>query len=104
MPDDWQAYVVFAPQGCNLKVLVDVVSTNWHVEKVFETAKLEVGLDNYEVRSAVGWTRHITLSMWALALLTVARTAKLDRPTTPNKYPGPKNLANFRRSRGLAED
>jgi SRSO17 transposase len=30
-----------------------------------------VGLDHDEVRSWTGWYRHITLVMWALALLTV---------------------------------
>jgi len=32
-----------------------------------------VGLDHYEVRSWVGWHRHVTLSMFALAYLAVVR-------------------------------
>jgi SRSO17 transposase len=36
-------------------------------------AKGEVGLDEYEVRTWVGWYRHVTLAMFALAYLTVVR-------------------------------
>jgi SRSO17 transposase len=36
----------------------------------------KVGLDHYEVRSWAGWYRHITLAMWALALLTVLRAGR----------------------------
>jgi SRSO17 transposase len=36
-------------------------------------AKSECGLDHYEVRHWQGWYRHITLSMLALAVLTVLR-------------------------------
>ena len=37
----------------------------------------EVGLDDYEVRSWVGWHRHITLAMLAHAYLAVLRKAAL---------------------------
>ena len=43
------------------------------MEECFERAKGECGLDEYEVRSWVGWHRHVTLSMFALAVLTVIR-------------------------------
>jgi SRSO17 transposase len=43
----------------------------WTVEQCFEEGKGEVGLDEYEVRSWHGWYRHVTLSMLALAFLTV---------------------------------
>jgi SRSO17 transposase len=36
-----------------------------------------VGLDHDEVRSWTGWYRHITLVMWALALLTVMRAGTI---------------------------
>jgi SRSO17 transposase len=32
-----------------------------------------VGLDHYEVRHWIGWYRHVTLAMLALAFLTVLR-------------------------------
>ena len=31
------------------------------------------------------WYRHVTLVLWALALLAVVRAAALDRPAPPKK-------------------
>ena len=47
----------------------------WTVEESIQTAKGEVGLDHYEVRSWTGWYRHITLAMWAQTFLAVIRAA-----------------------------
>lgn len=66
-------YVVFAPAGTPLSLLVRVAGQRWTIEECFELGKNEVGLDEYEVRHWPGWYRHITLSMWALAFLTVTR-------------------------------
>ncbi len=66
-------YLTHAPQGTALAELVRVAGTRWSIESLFEQAKGEVGLDHYEVRSWVGWHRHITLSMFALAYLAVVR-------------------------------
>jgi len=103
-PDDWQAYVAFAPQGCDLETLVAVAGSRWCIEHAFEAAKQETGLDDYEVRSAHGWYRHVTLALWALALLAVVRAADLARPDSQKKSPDTNSLAAFRRSRGLAGD
>jgi len=67
-------YVVFAPAGTSLQTLVTVVGQRWTIEECFERGKDEVGLDEYEVRHWPGWYRHITLSMVALAFLTVTRS------------------------------
>ena len=72
-PDDLQAYVVFAPAGTPLANLVRVAGSRWTIEVAFEAAKGEVGLDQYEVRSWTGWYRHVTLALFAQALLTVVR-------------------------------
>ena len=57
--------MAFAPQGCYLEALVAVTGSRWHIKHAFKAAKQEVGLDNYEVRSAYGWYRHVTLALWA---------------------------------------
>ena len=101
-PDDWQAYVTFAPRDCDLETIVGVAGRRWHIESAFEAARQETGLDDYEVRSAEGWCRHVTLAMWALALLAIVRAADLERPHPQKKSPGTHGLTAFRRSRGLA--
>ena len=76
-PTEVTAYVVFAPQAITLEEVVRVAGRRWTIESGFEAAKGEVGLDHYEVRSWTGWYRHITLAMWALALLTVMRAGTI---------------------------
>jgi SRSO17 transposase len=73
VPTKLTAYLVFAPQDTTLAETVQVAGTRWTIESGFEATKGEVGLDDYEVRSWTGWYRHITLAMWAYALLVVLR-------------------------------
>ena len=72
-PEDLQGYVAFAPADTTLEQLVRVAGSRWTIEVAFAAAKGEVGLDQYEVRSYHGWYRHITLALFAQALLTVIR-------------------------------
>jgi SRSO17 transposase len=103
-PAELTAYVVCAPQATTLEEVVRVAGSRWTVESGFEEAKGEVGLDQYEVRNWIGWYRHITLAMWALALLTVMRAGtiaveafKKSRRPPPQASP----LAAFKARRGL---
>ena len=80
-PTDLAYYVVYAPADLTLPTLVEVAGQRWKVEECFELAKAEVGLDHYEVRHWEGWYRHITLSLWALAFLTVIRAQAEALPT-----------------------
>jgi SRSO17 transposase len=73
-PSEVTAYRVFARAGTSLQSLVQVAGKRWTVEESIQTAKGEVGLDEYEVRSWRGWYRHTTLAMWAQAFLAVVRT------------------------------
>jgi SRSO17 transposase len=66
-------YVVSAPKTTSLAEMVKGAGTRWAIEESFESAKGEVGLDQYEVRSWEGWYRHITLALMAHAYLTVLR-------------------------------
>jgi SRSO17 transposase len=79
-PDELQAYVAFAPAGTDLATLVQVAGRRWTIEVAFEAAKGEVGLDQYEVRSWTGWYRHVTLALFAQAVLTVVRLRLATAP------------------------
>jgi SRSO17 transposase len=102
-PEELSAYTVFAPEGFTLEALAKAAGSRWRVEIGFEEAKGEVGLAHYEVRSWVGWYRHITLSLFAHAFLAAIRAAGLDIPT-PKKggRKSPANLSEFKRRRGLS--
>jgi SRSO17 transposase len=104
-PADVTAYVVFVPQPTTLEEVVRVAGSRWTVESSFEAAKGEVGLDHYEVRSWTAWYRHITLAMWALALLTVMRAGMMAIDMLKKRLPPPQGaspLAAFKAQRGLA--
>ena len=72
-PEDLAYYVCYAPAGTSLEELVRVAGARWAIETCIEEAKGEVGLDQYEVRKWGGWYRHITLALFAHAMLTVIR-------------------------------
>jgi SRSO17 transposase len=103
-PQDLAAYVVYAPQDTRLEDVVGVAGARWTIESSFEAAKGEVGLDHYEVRGWTGWYRHITLAMWALALLTVVRAGasavEAVKKSLLSSQEG-SSLAAFKANRGL---
>lgn len=72
-PTDLAYYVAFGPSDAVLEDLVKVAGTRWAIEESFETAKGDVGLDQYEVRKWDSWYRHITLSLLAHAYLTATK-------------------------------
>lgn len=72
-PEDVAFYVCFAPAGTPLAELARVAGTRWAIETCIEEAKGEVGLDQYEVRKWDSWYRHMTLALFAHALLAVIR-------------------------------
>jgi len=72
-PEEDAFYLTSAREKTSFKEIVSVAGTRWAVESCFESAKNEVGLDQYEVRAWTGWYRHTTLAMFAQAYLTVVR-------------------------------
>ena len=72
-PGDRAYYLCHGPADTPLRELVTVAGARWAIEETFQTAKGEVGLDQYQVRRWDGWYRHITLAMLAHAFLTITR-------------------------------
>ncbi len=81
--DELAFYLVYAPQGTPLQEIVRAAGTRWTIEETLGLAKGQVGLDHYEVRSWLGWHRHMTLALWALAILATqaARAKGGSQPT-----------------------
>jgi hypothetical protein len=65
-------YRVWGPPQTTLADLVRRAGQRWRIEAGLEEAKGEVGLDQYEVRTWTGWSRHITLALLAHAVLAHA--------------------------------
>jgi SRSO17 transposase len=73
-PSEVAYFACGGPPSTGLADLVGVAGSRWAIEDLFELAKGDCGLDEYEVRGWVGWHRHVTLSLFALAALTVIRS------------------------------
>jgi SRSO17 transposase len=79
--DERAYYLCRGPAETPWTELVRVAGSRWAVEECFERAKGDCGLADYEVRSWVGWYRHVTLSLFALAMLAVIRSRVASRPS-----------------------
>jgi SRSO17 transposase len=75
-PTDVAYYVCYGKRGTRLRELVRVAGMRWAVEESFQTAKNEVGLDQYQVRRYDAWYAHITLAMAAAAFLSATRAGQ----------------------------
>jgi SRSO17 transposase len=84
-------YLVFAPQGTPLSEMVKAIGARWHVEEHFENGK-DLGMDHYEVRSFIGWYRHITLVLLALAYLAGICATARDSTSPPAASESPPRL------------
>lgn len=91
-PEDRGFYQAYGPEGTPIEELVRVCQDRWAVEQCFAEAKGEVGLDHYEVRNWDAWHRHVTLALFAHALLaairaheetTFRREGAAERSSTP---------------------
>ena len=67
-------YLAATPARTTLTRLAKTAGARWSIEGGFESAKQEVRLADYEVRSWTGWHRHITLAPLAHAVLAAVRT------------------------------
>ena len=67
-PTELAYYLVYAPPATPLPIMVLAIGARWRIEEDLEATK-DLGLDHYEVRSYLGWYRHITLVLLAYAFL-----------------------------------
>ena len=83
--DRRERFACGAPPKTTFDELVEVAGKRWTIEECFETAKGDCGLDEYEVRSWTGWHRHVTLAMWAFAVVSVVRSQAIIARVRPSR-------------------
>jgi len=86
--DERAYYLCRGPAETPWRELVRAAGARWAVEACFERAKEDCGFDEYEVRSWTGWLRHVTLSMFALAVVTVIRSRAASAAPGPREKGG----------------
>jgi SRSO17 transposase len=99
-PDELAYYLCHGPAGTDDEELIRVAGTRWAIEECFQTAKGQVGLDEYQVRRYEAWYRHITLAMLAHAFLAVTAAAAKKgaaEPTSAGSFhsPSPKCVVSW---------
>jgi SRSO17 transposase len=82
-PEEVAYYVCFGPRHTRTRELVRAAGARWAVEESFQTAKNEVGLDQYQVRRYDAWYAHITLALAAAAFLVATRATEAAKGATP---------------------
>ena len=85
-PTDMAYFICYTPANTTLRTMALVAGTRWAIEETFQTSKGETGLDHYQVRQYTGWYRHITLSMFAHAFLSVIRAKKGAKIQVPGLW------------------
>jgi SRSO17 transposase len=87
-PSQRRYYLVWAPPQTPLAQIVEAIGCRWHIEEDFENTK-DMGLDHYEVRSFIGWYRHITLVLLAYAFAVSICSSEATRAccTLPTSDP-----------------
>jgi SRSO17 transposase len=95
-PDEVAYFLISAPSDTPLSTMVQASGSRWHIEEDLKATKA-LGLDQYEVRSYLGWYRHITLVLLASAfLVSLCRPASRPLPTPgadPTARPAPPLIA-----------
>ncbi len=78
------AYIlVWAPPETSLLTMAQAYGARWSIEEDLQASKA-LGLDQYEVRSFVGWYRHITLVLLAYAFLLSCCLLASPTPDEPD--------------------
>ena len=58
-----------APEETSVEVLLHVAFSRFHIERLFQDAKMHIGFDHFEVRRYLALMRHLILSMVSLLFL-----------------------------------
>jgi SRSO17 transposase len=90
-------YLCAGPPGTSDEDLIRVAGARWAIEECFQTAKNEVGLDQYQVRRYDAWYRHITLALLAHAYLAVtAAIVPKDLVAASSRSPSARSAVSWR--------
>jgi SRSO17 transposase len=89
-------YLCAGPPSTTDDDLIRVAGSRWAIEECFQTAKNEVGLDQYQVRRYDAWYRHTTLALLAHAYLAVtAAIAPKDLAAASSRSPSAKSAVSW---------
>lgn len=83
-----KCYFAWGLDALELHGLLELAHCRWIVERLYQDAKGELGLDDYEGRLWQGLHRHVALVMLAHCYLTLRRSYGDEPPRAPPAPPG----------------
>jgi len=91
-----------APDDTPVEVLLHVAFSRWHIERIFQDGKGEVGLDHFEVRRYLPLIRHLVLSMVSFLFL-MQQTQQLQKKLVVDHLPRSRRRRSATRSPHASE-
>lgn len=79
-PDEVKFFLSNAPLDTAVETLLLVAFSRWHIERLFEDSKTELGLDHFEVRRYPAIARHLLLSCVSHLFLAEFVAQRKKRP------------------------
>lgn len=79
---DIRYFLCWSPQPCAFLTWVRRIAGRWDIERCFQEAKQEVGLDEYQVQKWQAWYRHMVLCLVLLGVLTRLKSAFAEEEWT----------------------
>lgn len=87
-----------APADTSLGTLLTVAFSRWHIERLFQEGKSEIGLDHFEGRTYQGLMRHLALSALSLLFLAEQRERLRTQKGAPDRSPSSRSAGRPRSS------
>jgi len=84
-PEKTKYFFSNAPADESIGTLLFVAFSRWHIERLFQEGKSEVGFDHFEGRTYTGFLRHIVLT--AVSLLFLAKQRQRLKKGAPESGP-----------------
>jgi SRSO17 transposase len=88
-PDEVKFFISNAPPATAAPTLLKVAFSRWTIERIFEDAKAELGMDHFEVRRFTAIQRHLLLSCLSHTFLAEFRLNHGEKNPVPDGVPGP---------------
>jgi len=87
-PQEVKFFLSNAPLDTPLETLLLVAFSRWHIERLFEDSKGELGLDHFEVRQYGAITRHLLLTCVSHLFLAEFVQARRGKKSRADRLPG----------------
>jgi SRSO17 transposase len=87
-PDEVKFFLSNAPESTTIETILLVAFSRWHVERLFQDSKTELGMDHFEVRKYPSIVRHLILTCISHLFLAEFWLAERGEKSRADDLPG----------------